>query len=639
MKKLIFAIAVTLTVASFAHTQVPTATLVQIAKAEDARRYDKTLEGLMADPSPAIRTRAALAAGRIGDDKAIPALTTLLETDQSESVRAMAAFALGEIESIKATDAILKALNATGAETRPVGSVLIVRARLVEAAGKIAAANAKTEKAKALGEAILDTLQTEDKRGVQQNRDVVRLGITAALRAKPIQTGSVVAKFLTSSDPRIRSDAANTLARVRAKNANAALRTMLIGDSDAVTRSNAANALGAAEDKDAFGILMTAAAEDKDLRVRVSAIRSLGRLKDAKAAGKLLDRGEKLVADYKRSKFANPVEKNELIEIAIVLGRLLAASGDGRAVKFLGELALLDDGRSAEISVARMRVQPGDFDNTKRQDMNWHELSTGAQVAAELATIDPKTDEAKKMKAEAPDVLKAAMEVFSEPGAGDDKLSVYAMPDYLQAYAKFKTADLSEVLRAHLTQKDVQLRATAAGLLADQPATKENVEALKKAFDMALAQDKHDNDAQLAALEALYKLDKKDSVGTLLVALNAPDYLVRKKAFELLADKDLQKDFPGISTSLEIARSKHKDQVLSYSRASGTKLGQVLNTDADYRRALSRKNGTVKAILTTQKGTFTIDFTPEEAPLTVDNFVKLARTKLFQRPRGPPRRA
>jgi len=184
-------------------------------------------------------------------------------------------------------------------------------------------------------------------------------------------------------------------------------------------------------------------------------------------------------------------------------------------------------------------------------------------------------------------------------------------------------------LRNSLANNDVNIRAAAAGRIDDRPASKENVEALKKAFTLSFVKDKDSDDAQLAILGALNKLDKKEAVGTLLVALNSPDYLVRKRAFELLADKDLQKEFPGIPTSLENARSKHKDQVLSYNPGLGTKLGQVLNTDVDYRRALSRKNGSVKAVLTTQKGTFTIVFTPEEAPLTVDNFVKLARSGYF----------
>jgi len=66
-----------------------------------------------------------------------------------------------------------------------------------------------------------------------------------------------------------------------------------------------------------------------------------------------------------------------------------------------------------------------------------------------------------------------------------------------------------------------------------------------------------------------------------------------------------------------------------YSLKTGTKLGQVLNTDTDYRRTLARKNGSVRAVVTTQKGSFTIDLLPEDAPLTVDNFVKLARANYF----------
>src|SRR5262249_53978243 len=94
-----------------ARAQVPTSIGVQILKAEDARRYDAVLEKLIADPNLAIRNRAALAAGRIGNDAAIPALTVLLEKDQSGHVRAMAAFAIGQIGSMKGADAILKTLQ------------------------------------------------------------------------------------------------------------------------------------------------------------------------------------------------------------------------------------------------------------------------------------------------------------------------------------------------------------------------------------------------------------------------------------------------------------------------------------------------------------------------------------------------
>ena len=37
----------------------------------------------------------------------------------------------------------------------------------------------------------------------------------------------------------------------------------------------------------------------------------------------------------------------------------------------------------------------------------------------------------------------------------------------------------------------------------------------------------------------------------------------------------------------------------------------------------------MKAVLTTEKGVFTIVFNPEEAPLTVENFIRLARSGYF----------
>ena len=75
---------------------------------------------------------------------------------------------------------------------------------------------------------------------------------------------------------------------------------MLTKDAAPNARANAARALGAGEDKGAVNMLINAATTDNDLRVRINAIRSLGSLKDVKSADKLLIRGEKLLADYKK---------------------------------------------------------------------------------------------------------------------------------------------------------------------------------------------------------------------------------------------------------------------------------------------------------------------------------------------------
>src|SRR5881398_3196736 len=51
-----------------ARAVVPEETLLRIVEAEDERRWEESdLGRLLADPNPAVRRRAALAAGRIGD--------------------------------------------------------------------------------------------------------------------------------------------------------------------------------------------------------------------------------------------------------------------------------------------------------------------------------------------------------------------------------------------------------------------------------------------------------------------------------------------------------------------------------------------------------------------------------------------
>ena len=466
-----------------------------------------------------------------------------------------------------------------------------------------------------------------------QNNDELTtlLALTAALRVRPEGSDAVVAKFLDSPNARIAADAENTFARIKGKNANEKLRSNLTSHKDAVVRANAARALGAAEDKDSVDLLLKAATSDDDLRVRVSAVRSLAALKATAAADALLSRGEFLLAAYPKAKKPDyiPAEQNEFVEIAAALGRILANTNNERADKLFAAFGKLDKGYATEVYVARVRVGPKRGDGSKPEFESWRQLSTLAQIVGEFADIEPTSDVGKTMKAEAPGVLRPLAKAIAAADPAAELQRMYAAPDILQSYAKFKTEDLGEIARTALENKDVQTRVAAAGIIGDLATSKENVDALKSAFTSSLVTDKLEDDAQLAILDALYKLDKKESAGSLLVALNAPDYLVRKKAFDLLADKDLQKELPGIVTSLENAKAKRKGKVLPYTPAFGTKLGQVLNTDADYRRALARKNGSVKAVLSTQKGTFTIDLLPEDAPLTVDNFVKLARAEYF----------
>lgn len=625
MKKIISVLFAFICLSAIVSAHVPVKTLVQIVKAEDELRFDKTLEDLMKSPDAHIRTRAALASGRIGNEAAIPFLINLLEKDKDANVQTMAAFALGEIESIKAADAILAILNNTKINES-------IRARAVEAAGKIAAANPKDDKSKELGKAILIVLNIECELGKKQNRETILLGLTAILRVRPEGGDLIVGKFLTNSDARIRTDAGNTLVRLRSKNFGDIFLALLMTDTEPMVRANAARALGISEDKAAFIVLLDKATKDKDSRVRVSAIRSLGSLKNVEVVEDLIKTGEKLFSDYKKSKFANPSEKNELLEIATTLSRILPNTNNEKAVKFLQNFREADKFTSPEIEIALARIAPKIYIESLTKEnfgKNWRTHSAAYQGLGEIANLESNAEN---------DELKSKARILFVQIIGEwisfdakektaDKMNL-SIPDLLRAFAAFKSENTSGILLPMLeTEEDLFIRAAIAEILGDQPVSKENVPpkeniaTLKIAFAKSLKTDKDYNDAQLAILSTLVKLNRSQAISSLNLALDAPDFLVRQHASTLIKQNDLTKDFLNFESKVGIVKP--------YEAKNGTKLGQILNTNADYTRAVSRKNGTVKAIFETEKGTFTINLMPEDAPLTVDNFIKLAQKNYF----------
>ncbi|MBI4544557.1 MAG: peptidylprolyl isomerase, partial [Gemmatimonadetes bacterium] len=89
--------------------------LAELLRLEDRRDFDASrFQQLFRHPTPLIRNRAARAAGRIGDRRALPLLLEAL-ADSSEEVRAEATFALGEIaDTGAAVSGALAALMVTG---------------------------------------------------------------------------------------------------------------------------------------------------------------------------------------------------------------------------------------------------------------------------------------------------------------------------------------------------------------------------------------------------------------------------------------------------------------------------------------------------------------------------------------------
>ncbi|HSK62839.1 MAG TPA: peptidylprolyl isomerase [Pyrinomonadaceae bacterium] len=573
--------------AGLTHGQVPLSILLRITAAEDQRRWDKDMSELLSHRDAAVRKRAALAAGRIGNEESVPALTNLLKQDADAGVRAMAAFALGEVESATAADALVAVIKSGGKETGERGEI---RARALEALGKIAGALPSDQQARQreLGAVIREALEVESTQSA--NQLTVLLGLTAALRSRPADAGPTLARFLNSPDSRVRSDAANALARLRLKDGNEQLRKLLINDPDPNVRANAARVLGATEDKASFDALLARATSDADSRVRVSSIRALATLKDPRAAETLCKR--------------NVADTNEVLEIATTVGRLLAQKNDEAAMNWLLKAGDKLNHTAPEIEIALARISASTYLwylEQQTSPRNWRETAAIAAGLGEVAAL--------------PDTAKAKPELNSRAEAQLRNLLAYqrsgqAIPDVLRSLAAFKPKDLTQILLDHLQKPDVIVRGTAADLLGELPPSDEIKHALIAAWPQA-ARDSL-NDAALSILDSLSKqkggiLIEADKMSEpIRDALGSRDHLVRRRAVTLL------------KTTAGGDFSKHIGYV------------QTRNTEADYRRALARIGRTVRAVVTTNKGSFTIELLPSEAPLTVDNFVQLAQRNYFQ---------
>jgi cyclophilin family peptidyl-prolyl cis-trans isomerase/HEAT repeat protein len=602
--KIVSALFVCIVLASAGFAQkrsVPQATLLLITKAEDERRWDDDLRKLFTSPNAMIRKRAALAAGRIGNEDSIASLTELLEKDGDKSVREMAAFAIGEVESEKGANALVAVLKSGSSSVQ-------LKARAVEALGKIAGALPREQEARQreLGATVLDALNAA--RSTDQS--LILFGLTATLRSRPANAGPTIAKFLTAANPRVRADAANALARLRLKDGNEQLRRLLTSDMDPIVRANAARVLGVTEDKESYDALLSKATSDNDPRVRVSAIRALASLKDVRAAEPLLKRSQSL---------AQPAELNEILEIATTLGRLWAQKEDSTAVAWLRSLSEALNHNAPEIEVALVRIAPatylanfGSADEAKRKVqetilLNWRAASGIAAGFGEIAALPDSVKNKAELAATAQSLLRAMLDYRNSGLTINTLVAVHsevAIPDVLNALAAFKPADMGTVAQAHLKESDVIIRGTAADLLADLPPSEEITRALGAAWPQASSDTL--NDAALSILNALGKQKSPAANDALKEALKSNDHLIRRRAANLLKANGAG----------------------DFSAQIGTV--QTRNTDADYKRALGRIGKSMRAVVTTSKGSFTIDLLPDAAPLTVDNFVQLAQRDYFR---------
>lgn len=210
------------------------------------------------EPNPHVRSAVYLALGRLGDARAVAALTRCLDTESREELRGDCALALGLLRAAGAVPRLLEALRDDPSS--------LVRSRAVDALGSFGEPAAV---------AALTSLVTADSQPQLRLRAVQALGRTgAAAAAKPVLT--VLGR---ARDDAERGAAVEALTVLKPRDAARPLAALLEATGDPELRARIVVALGAIRDGDTLPSLVRALG-DGSQAVRyfaVEGLRAIGR--------------------------------------------------------------------------------------------------------------------------------------------------------------------------------------------------------------------------------------------------------------------------------------------------------------------------------------------------------------------------
>jgi len=562
----------------------------RIIQWEDARSLgDGELEALLQHKRPEVRYRVALAIGRIGDKRGTAALLKALDAATTSRMRIITVFALGEIEDTKAAQALLSVLEK---KTEAVE----VRARAAEALGKIVSfqppgQNAGPANADLLGKVLVEKinqvliaqLPAPNTALTPSNKLLASLTITALMRVRLPSSVTPLTKQLESRDADIRAEAGNALMRLRHP-INSAVPALLatLTDRAVNVRANSARALGLSKEASALEPLTKLLNDPSDL-VQVSAIRGLSSLADRRAIAPLLAFGNTLLKQYGQAKTngnARPVQINLLLELATALGTFK----DESIVPFLQQLrAATGTGAYTEIESELVKFGDKAFwvgveNNTPR---DWRSAATFAQALAELGSERAKA-------------TLLTMWQQAEQGKSDARV----IPALLRALTRVKFDGLQAAARRQLTRQEITVRAAAANALTEL--NDENFKALATALEQAKADMQ--SDARLALVNAISKYKTSQAIQLLKAALADSDARVRRTTANLL--RQAGEVVPAETTALP-------------------------HDEAYYTRVRRLQSKQVLVTMHTSKGIIKIQMFANDAPMTVDNFIELAKKKYF----------
>ncbi len=520
---------------------------------------------LLEDEEARVRRRAALAVGRVGLREGVKLLIPLLSDPELE-VRQMAAFALGLIGDESAAEALEAALEDPAPLVQGRAAEALVRIGRKASAPAIAAMAARHVRDGALAAVSPDEMGHP----LDPPVEAFRLGIYALAQlqayeplagvvldgaSRPVSTWWPIAYALAQSgDPR------------------ALVPLLELAKSGGVeARAFAALGLGPIKDPRAVDALVSLARDWRAAPANAAiAVRSLARQEDARAVEPLFQ----LLKDRE-------LDPNVRLEVVRALGALRAP----QAVDLLLDLA--SDRWPSMRAAALGAIQQIDRNmfllvlSGLDPDPHW---SVRAAIAGMFGAFEPGIAAARLV-----------------PMLDDSDQRV--VPAVLRAMAQAKVPVAGTTALKLLDADDVVVRMTAARVVG-QVKPEGAREALEAAYTRWLGDTTYL--ARAAALAELAALDPKASVPVLRKALSDPDWAVRVRAADLLADVA-----PEVETASAIRPAPSRPSV-------------------DYNQPhLVSPAVTPHVYIRTAKGTIRLELFVLDAPLTADNFVALARKGFF----------
>ncbi len=485
--------------------------------------------------------------------------------DSDPEVRQMAAFALGLLGDVRARDPLVNLL---------VDASPLAQGSAAEALGLIGDGAAAEPIARMLAKIVESgTLAQLPGTDAEVRRDApaaaFRLGVNALVRLKA--SNQLLAVLLDSAgNPRIRWwPVAYALQKVEDPRALNALQS-LAADEQPYTRAFAVKGLGALKDRASLPILAPLAMSG-DRVVAVEAIRALGSIGDPAGAVALL----KIIQERR----ADPALRLEAVR---------AAAGTGGAGANDIMLDLLSDPnpgiRAAALQSSAVLDPEGFVTVLSGLDVDpaW---AVRASQASVLGTLRPELGLAR---------LKSML------NDSDQRV----IPSVLASLVKIGDQAAASTALERLRADDPGVRAAAARIVGELKPDG-GASALAAGYDTGLRDTTYI--ARAAALNALARYGAADARPVLTRALTDMDWAVRTRAAALLKELDSSSDAG--------------QQI----RPAPTRL----MPDAYQAARLVAPSVSTQVYIDTDRGTVQIELAVMDAPLTVDNFITLAKAGFF----------